>query len=56
MFGWDPIHLLSLSGADRVLAQAVIQDANELQNEKDAHHMKAMQVAVQNGVARAFKK
>jgi hypothetical protein len=35
---------------------AVIQKAEEIKQERRVHHIKAIEAAVQNGIARAFKR
>lgn len=47
-----------LSIEDRVeqeVARQVLQKAEDLQNDREKAWIKAIEVAVQNGVARAFK-
>lgn len=52
--GWDPISYLGLEGVERLVAKEILQEAAERKAERDKHHWKNMQAAVQNGVARAF--
>lgn len=52
--GWDPISYLSLEGVERLVAKEVLQEAVERRADREKHHWKNMQAAVQNGVARAF--
>lgn len=53
--GWDPIAFHSLSGDSLTLAREILQEAADRRAERDKHHWKNMQAAVQNGVARAFR-
>jgi hypothetical protein len=44
-----------LSGVEAVYARAVLQKVEDLAADRRREQYKAFQVAVQNGVARAFK-
>jgi hypothetical protein len=56
--GWAPTgeegYLGLTDGIDRMVADEVVQKADELWHERINSIMKAIEVAVQNGVARAF--
>lgn len=52
--GWDPLRYLSLTGVERLVAREILQEAVENRATREKHHWKNMQVAVQNGVAKAF--
>lgn len=52
--GWDPIRYLDLEGVERLVAKEILQAAADRKAERDQHHWKNMQAAVQNGVAKAF--
>lgn len=52
--GWDPIRYLSLEGVERLVGKEILQEVAERRGDRDKHHWKNMQAAVQNGVGRAF--
>lgn len=52
--GWDPIEFLSLTDIDAMVGYEVIRIAEEDDHERRKEMVKAFQVAVQNGVAKAF--
>lgn len=52
--GWDPIKYLSLEGVERTVAAKVLQQALDNRADEQSRYWKNIQIAVQNGVAKAF--
>ena len=53
--GWgDPLQYLNLEGVEASVASKVIQKAVDIKHDEQKTYFKALQIAVQNGVAKAF--
>lgn len=53
-YGWDPIEFFKLNELEAMIAKEVLEVAEDMKAERNKHFIKAIQAAVQNGVARAF--
>lgn len=56
LLGWDPIRFLDLDHIEAMVANEVLQLAEDMRVERKKAEIKAFEVAVQNGVAKAFSK
>lgn len=45
---------MDMEGVDAIVARRILETAEDMRIDRDKAHYKAMQVAVQNGVAKAF--
>lgn len=54
LHGWDPIAYLDLTGVEARVAREVLQQAEDVANDRRKALIKAVEVAIQNGVAKAF--
>lgn len=53
--GWNPLDFYSIADpVERMLVEATLNKAEEIAGERRTQFIKAIQVAVQNGVAKAF--
>lgn len=54
LLGGDPIAFLDLEGVEARVGRMVLQRAVDLDHDRRKQFFKALEVAVQNGVAKAF--